>query len=134
MNWSAGPADAASSPAARRCCARTSPRSSTTAHRRGVPWAIHTHGGHVERHLDVFASYPPVMAAVSLDGPRDYHDDFRGKAGSFDAAMRAMRALKELGVPEVVAGTTITRDNADLLADMARRPCSPAAPTRGAST
>jgi radical SAM protein with 4Fe4S-binding SPASM domain len=88
------------------------------AHKRGVPWAIHTHGGHVERHLDTFEKYPPVMAAVSLDGPREYHDRFRGKAGSFDAAIRAMRALKRIGVSEVVAGTTINRENADLLADM----------------
>ena len=88
------------------------------AHRRGVPWAIHTHGGRVEQHLDTFAKYPPVMAAISLDGPRDYHDHFRGKAGSFDAAIRAMKALKRIGVAEVVGGTTINRQNADLLADM----------------
>jgi radical SAM protein with 4Fe4S-binding SPASM domain len=87
-------------------------------HAREVPWAIHTHGGRVEQQLDVFERYPPVMAAVSLDGPRDYHDHFRGRAGSFDAALRAIAALKRAGCPEVVAGTTITRDNADLLADM----------------
>ena len=51
------------------------------AHSRGVPWAIHTHGGHVERHLDSFEKHPPVMAAISLDGPREYHDEFRGKVG-----------------------------------------------------
>jgi radical SAM protein with 4Fe4S-binding SPASM domain len=88
------------------------------AHRQQVPWAIHTHGGRVEELLDVFEPFPPVMAAVSLDGPRDYHDAFRGKVGSFDAALRAIRALKRIGVGEVVAGTTITRGNADLLADM----------------
>jgi AdoMet-dependent heme synthase len=87
-------------------------------HSRGVPWALHTHGGRVEHLFDVFERCPPVMAAVSLDGPRDYHDRFRGRAGSFDAALRATRALKRAGCPEVVAGTTITRDNADLLADM----------------
>jgi radical SAM protein with 4Fe4S-binding SPASM domain len=89
------------------------------ARRREVPWAIHTHGGFVEKKIDVFRLYPPVMAAVSLDGPRDYHDRFRGKEGSFDAALRAIRALKGAGVHEVVAGTTINRDNADLLADLA---------------
>src|SRR5262249_39170047 len=89
------------------------------AHRRGVPWAIHTHGGRGEQHLDTFAKYPPGMAAISLDGPREDHDRFRGRAGSFDAAIRAMKALKTIGVAEVVAGTTINRENADLLADMA---------------
>lgn len=89
------------------------------AHQRGVPWAIHTHGGKVEQFHDVFAQHPPAMAAISVDGPREYHDQFRGKEGSFDAALRAIRTLKQIGVPEVVAGTTINRENADLLADMA---------------
>jgi len=87
-------------------------------HRQHVPWAIHTHGGKVERLYDVFEKFPPIMAAISLDGPREYHDKFRGKVGSFDAALAAMKALKMAGCPEVVAGTTITRGNADLLADM----------------
>lgn len=86
------------------------------AHR--VPWAIHTHGGHVERHLDVFRRCPPVMAAISLDGTEACHDSFRGRRGSHAAAIRAIRDLKAAGVPEVVAGTTIHRKNADLLADM----------------
>jgi radical SAM protein with 4Fe4S-binding SPASM domain len=87
-------------------------------HERRVPWAIHTHGGRVEPLIDVFRRYPPAMAAISLDGPREFHDEFRGRPGSFDAALRAIRALKDTGVAEVVAGTTITRRNADLLADM----------------
>jgi radical SAM protein with 4Fe4S-binding SPASM domain len=85
---------------------------------RRIPWAIHTHGGRVEALFEVFRDYPPVMAAISLDGPREYHDAFRGREGSFDAALRAIVALRDAGVPEVVAGTTINRDNADLLADM----------------
>lgn len=86
---------------------------------RDVPWAIHTHGGRVEQHYDVFEKHPPVMAAISVDGPREYHDEFRGKVGSFDSALRAISALKRAGVNEVVAGTTINRQNADLLADLA---------------
>jgi radical SAM protein with 4Fe4S-binding SPASM domain len=88
------------------------------AHHRQIPWAIHTHGGRVEQLQAVFERYPPIMAAVSLDGPREYHDSFRGQQGSFDAALRAISTLKRLGCPEVVAGTTITRWNADLVADM----------------
>jgi AdoMet-dependent heme synthase len=87
-------------------------------HERRIPWAIHTHGGHVEKHIDVFAKHPPVMAAISVDGPRAYHDAFRGKRGSFDAALRAIAALKRVGVAEVVVGTTIQRANADLVCDM----------------
>jgi radical SAM protein with 4Fe4S-binding SPASM domain len=88
------------------------------AHGRDVPWALHTHGGRVEHLADVFRRFPPAMVAVSLDGPRDYHDAFRGRPGSFDAALRAIRTLKDAGCPEVVAGTTINRRSADLLADM----------------
>jgi radical SAM protein with 4Fe4S-binding SPASM domain len=88
------------------------------AHERGVPWAMHSHGRFVPKHASLFARCPPLMVAISLDGPRDVHDRFRGRAGSFDAALEAMAVLKEAGCPEVVAGTTITRDNADLLADM----------------
>lgn len=88
------------------------------AHKQEIPWALHTHGGRVEHLFDVFERFPPIMAAVSLDGPRDYHDRFRGRSGSFDAALAALRALKRAGCPEVVAGTTINRENADLLADL----------------
>lgn len=87
-------------------------------HKRGIPWAIHTHGGLVHRHAHIFADCPPAMAAVSLDGPRAFHDDFRGKAGSFDKALSAMALLKDCGVQEVVVGTTINRLNADQLCDM----------------
>lgn len=88
------------------------------AHKLDIPWALHTHGGRVEHLFEVFREHTPVMVAVSLDGPREYHDQFRGREGSFDAALRAVRALKEAGCEEVVIGTTINRDNADLLADM----------------
>lgn len=88
------------------------------AHARRVPWALHSHGGHVARHAELFRRCPPVMAAISLDGPREFHDAFRGRVGSFDAALAAIRTLKQAGCPEVVAGTTITRANADLLVDL----------------
>lgn len=88
------------------------------AHARGVPWALHSHGGRVAALATVFERHPPVMAAISLDGPRALHDAFRGRAGSFDDAVRAIGALRASGCPEVVAGTTVTRDNADHLVDL----------------
>src|SRR4029450_10701383 len=48
------------------------------AHKNKVPWALHSHGGRFEHLFDVFQQFPPVMAAISLDGPREYHDAFRG--------------------------------------------------------
>lgn len=89
------------------------------AHARGVPWALHSHGGRVAAHEDLLRRCPPVMAAISLDGPRAHHDAFRGRVGSFDAAIAAIATLRRAGCPEVVAGTTVTRQNADLLVDLA---------------
>jgi MoaA/NifB/PqqE/SkfB family radical SAM enzyme len=83
---------------------------------RGLPYAIHTHGAHVERLRDVFAAHPPDLAAISLDGVEAEHDRFRGRAGSFAAALRAIRMLAECGCPEIVVGTTVTRQNADHMA------------------
>jgi len=83
---------------------------------KGLPYAIHTHGAHVERLREVFARHPPDLAAISLDGDETAHDRFRGRAGSYAAALRAIRMLRDLGCPEIVVGTTVTRDNADHLA------------------
>ena len=88
------------------------------AHRRDIPWALHTHGGHVGRLIDVFQRHRPQMVAVSVDGPPSFHDEFRGRKGCFDAAMEAIGLLRQAACPEIVAGTTITRHNADMLADM----------------
>jgi radical SAM protein with 4Fe4S-binding SPASM domain len=77
---------------------------------------MHTHGGHVPRFKALFEECPPSLAAISLDGVEERHDAFRGRRGSFAAALAAIRVLKEAGCPEVVAGTTITRESADQVA------------------
>jgi MoaA/NifB/PqqE/SkfB family radical SAM enzyme len=84
----------------------------------GLDYAIHTHGGHVAKHRALFERHPPVLAAISLDGDRELHDRFRGRQGSFDAAIDAMGILRACGCPEIVAGTTITRESADRLVDL----------------
>lgn len=88
------------------------------ARARGLDWAMHTHGMHVPRYEALFREHPPVLAAISLDGDRSFHDAFRGRAGSFDAALRAADLLADAGCREVVLGTTVTRDNADHVARM----------------
>lgn len=87
------------------------------AHERGLGWAMHTHGRLVPRHRELLKRCPPQMVAVSLDGPPAFHDEFRGRKGAFDDAVRAIQCLREIGVSEVVAGTTVTRANADLVVD-----------------
>jgi MoaA/NifB/PqqE/SkfB family radical SAM enzyme len=85
---------------------------------RGLEWAMHTHGGHVPKHRELLRRHPPALAAISLDGDREFHDRFRGKAGSHDAALAAVEVLREVGCREVVLGTTVTRHNADHLVDL----------------
>lgn len=85
---------------------------------RGLEWAMHTHGGHVPKHRALLKRHPPVLAAISLDGDRELHDRLRGKVGSHEAALAAVRVLVEAGCREVVLGTTVTRQNADHIADM----------------
>lgn len=84
----------------------------------GIAWSMHTHGGWVLRRRAWFEAHPPAMVAVSLDGPRELHDRIRGRVGSFDRALEAIRMLRDLGVREVIAGTTVRRDNADHLGDL----------------
>lgn len=85
---------------------------------RGLKWAFHAHGRLIPRQRGWLERLPPSMAAISLDGPEAWHDAFRGRAGAFQDALAAIRALLELGAGEVVAGTTVTRKNADLVADL----------------
>ncbi|MCB9831089.1 MAG: radical SAM protein [Planctomycetes bacterium] len=82
---------------------------------RGLGWSLHTHGARVPALRRVFERWPPDMVAVSFDGPPAEHDRFRGRPGSFARAMEAIAILREIGVREVVAGTTVHRGNADLL-------------------
>jgi radical SAM protein with 4Fe4S-binding SPASM domain len=52
-------------------------------------------------------------AAISLDFPTpELHDGFRGVPGAFDAAIRALRLLREAGI-ECQVNTTITALNVD---------------------
>ncbi len=48
--------------------------------------------------------------SVSIDGLRENHDRLRGVRGSFDAALAAMRNLREAGIP-IAINTTVNRAN-----------------------
>jgi len=55
-----------------------------------------------------------VGAQISIDGPEEYHDRFRGMPGAFAASSHAIQKLVQVGVPVTVV-VTITRDNLDCL-------------------
>ena len=59
-----------------------------------------------------------VRVAISLDGAdRATHDSFRGHDGAFDAALRGIRCLQNLGISTQI-NTTVSKHNAHQLPEM----------------
>ena len=79
--------------------------------RRGVRYSINTAVCPPEPVRAAMRKHPPTFAAVSLDGPREVHDRFRGRDGAFDDALAAIAALGALCRGGVAAGTTVTSQN-----------------------
>jgi len=82
---------------------------------RGVNWSLNTAAMPAEGLRETIARNKPGFVAVSLDGPREVHDGFRGKAGAYEEAVEAIRFFKSLGGVRVCAGTTVTSRNYDYL-------------------
>jgi radical SAM protein with 4Fe4S-binding SPASM domain len=82
---------------------------------RGVNWSLNTAAMPGEHLRGMIARNKPGFVAVSLDGPKDVHDGFRGKAGAYEEAVEAIRFFKSLGGVKVCAGTTVTSRNYDYL-------------------
>lgn len=62
----------------------------------------------IERH-------PPGFVAVSVDGPEEIHDAFRGRPGALADALEAVSYFGRLVPDGVCAGTTVTAFNIDHL-------------------
>ena len=59
-----------------------------------------------------------VRVAISLDGvDRSTHDAFRGHDGAFDAAIRGLKCLQNLGISTQI-NTTVSKHNVDQLPEM----------------
>lgn len=77
----------------------------------GVRWSLNTAiapGRDVRRAIE---KWPPLFAAVSLDGPPQVHDAFRGRPGAFEQAMASIGWLADVAEAGVAAGTTVTTFN-----------------------
>ncbi len=88
------------------------------ARQRGLRVVLSTNGTLIDRPLakalqQVGLSY----VGISLDGVRSYHDRFRGVEGAFDAAMRAVRICRDVGI-KVGLRFTIHRGNASQIPDI----------------
>ncbi|NQT89221.1 SPASM domain-containing protein [bacterium] len=77
----------------------------------GVRWSLNTAAMPGPRLRRAMEAWPPSFVAVSLDGPPDVHDRFRGRAGAFDDAIASLAYFADLAEDGVAAGTTVTQAN-----------------------
>ncbi len=87
---------------------------------RRLRWSLNTAVYPGEESLAAMRRWPPGFVAVSLDGPEQLHDSFRGRRGAYADAMRAISLYTELTDGAVAAGTTVTRQSFDQLDDTFR--------------
>ncbi len=80
-----------------------------------INWTLNTAALPDKALREAIARSKPGFVAVSLDGPRQVHDAFRGKTGAYDEATEAIRFFKSLAGVRVCAGTTVTTRNYDYL-------------------
>lgn len=76
-----------------------------------VRWSLNTAIAPSPRLREEIEKWPPSFVAVSVDGPPEVHDGFRGHAGAFDQAMESIAYFRELIEGDVAAGTSVTRVN-----------------------
>jgi radical SAM protein with 4Fe4S-binding SPASM domain len=82
----------------------------------GLRVTMAPNGIHVDAHVAAQMRECGIeRAAISIDFPTaELHDEFRGVPGAFDAAVRALRLLREAGI-ECQINSTITALNVDRL-------------------
>ncbi len=76
--------------------------------RKGISWSLNTARMPSLSQRKALEASPPSFVAVSLDGPEEVHDSFRGSRGAFREAMDAIGYFSSLDGVEVCAGTTVT--------------------------
>lgn len=82
----------------------------------GITWSLNTATMPSRDLRKALEMHPPAFAAVSLDGPEEVHDSFRGSPGAFEEALEAISYFSSLG-SFVCAGTTVTSFNFSVLED-----------------
>lgn len=82
------------------------------ASHRGIKTGLATNGFLIDDRLAKRLQRVGVYSIlVSLDGPREVHNDIRGHPASFDRAVEALRHLLFCQIPLVAVATTVTRQN-----------------------
>ena len=87
---------------------------------RGIKVTISTNGTRITpRWAARFKECGVAYVGISLDGIGSVHDNFRGVAGAFDAALRGFRACEEVG-QKTGLRLTLTRNNVQCMQDILR--------------
>ena len=79
--------------------------------RYSLTWSLNTATCPSPSQQAAILRYPPAYVAVSLDGPADVHNAFRGSASAFTDATASLRFFSGIRGTTVCAGTTITTRN-----------------------
>jgi radical SAM protein with 4Fe4S-binding SPASM domain len=89
------------------------------ANQHGIRVALATNGTLVDEAMaDRIKESGIVRVAISLDGTdRATHDSFRGHSGAFEASIRGIRCLQDVGISTQI-NTTVSRHNAHQLPEM----------------
>ena len=98
------------SPAASRCCTRTSTGWSTELIARKRFVYLCTNGALLRRKLDLFRPSPYLSFAVHIDGLRERHDAAVDRDGVFDEAVEAIREAKARGFRVTTNSTFFNTD------------------------
>jgi MoaA/NifB/PqqE/SkfB family radical SAM enzyme len=92
-----------------------------------TPFLVFSNGALVPQFLQDAPVTPNMLWAISADGPREQNDARRG-AGTYEAALAAMAALREAGLPfgfstSLSAGNVAAALSTDFIRQMAARGC-----------
>ncbi len=77
----------------------------------GVRWSLNTAIMPDRGTREAMEQWPPGFVAVSVDGPEEIHDAFRGRPGTFRRALESISYFTRLSPNGVAAGTTVTTKN-----------------------
>lgn len=89
-------------------------------HKMQFHWGMTTNGTLItEENAHWLSALGLASVAISLDGPPEYHDRFRGQTGAYDAAMRGLQCLIQENDHICKSITTVvTRQNLPFLSTM----------------
>jgi radical SAM protein with 4Fe4S-binding SPASM domain len=77
---------------------------------------ISTSGWYEERLIALAERFPTLGVRISTEGLAEKNDELRGRAGSFDKAIRILKKLKDMGMKDIGFGITVSNNNsADML-------------------